>query len=158
MAYRKVSDDSLTSLADAIRAKTGGTAELEFPSGFLSAVAGIQAGSGSGSGGTAAVQIGASNVTLAVMMLISGEDGSISSFSDTSLTVPRNSVLAIYATAAGGSAKEAASVAVSSSSGAVTMMSMSSMASTVNAMIVFLVPVTGDCVIALTRYTGLDIV
>lgn len=44
MAYRKVSDDSLTSIADAIRAKGGTAASLAFPEGFVSAIRAIEAG------------------------------------------------------------------------------------------------------------------
>ena len=39
-------DANLTAVADAIRTKGGTTGELEFPSGFVSAVEGIQAGGG----------------------------------------------------------------------------------------------------------------
>ena len=53
MAKYFVEDTSLTAVADAIRAKGGTTGELEFPSGFVSAVEGIEAG-GSGGGYTIA--------------------------------------------------------------------------------------------------------
>ena len=46
MAKYLVNDTSLTAVADAIRTKGGTTGELEFPSGFVSAVEGIQAGGG----------------------------------------------------------------------------------------------------------------
>ena len=54
MAYDKVVDSvaldtQLTSIADAIRAKTGGTDSLVFPDGFSQAIAAIEAGVGSGS-------------------------------------------------------------------------------------------------------------
>ena len=53
MAYRKVDDASLSSVADAIRAK-GGTADgLVFPEGFVSAISAIQAGGGGGSSASA---------------------------------------------------------------------------------------------------------
>lgn len=45
MAYRKVSDESLQSVADAIRAKAGTSGTMAFPTGFVSAVEGIQTGS-----------------------------------------------------------------------------------------------------------------
>lgn len=55
MAYDKVVDSAaldtqLTSIADAIRAKTGGSDSLVFPDGFLQAIAAIEAGGGSGGG------------------------------------------------------------------------------------------------------------
>ncbi len=46
MAKYFVEDTSLTSVADAIRAKSGTTETLEFPGGFVSAVEGITAGGG----------------------------------------------------------------------------------------------------------------
>lgn len=54
MEYDKVVDSAaldtqLTSIADAIRAKTGGSNSLVFPDGFLQAIAAIQAGGGGGS-------------------------------------------------------------------------------------------------------------
>ena len=51
MAYRKVNDTSLASVADAIRAKGGTSDALVFPEGFLSAISAIQ--TGGGGGGTA---------------------------------------------------------------------------------------------------------
>ena len=42
--------DKLTAIADAIRAKTGGSDSLVFPDGFLQAIAEIEAGGGSGGG------------------------------------------------------------------------------------------------------------
>ena len=53
MAYDKVVDSAaldtqLTSIADAIRAKTGGSDSLAFPDGFSQAIAAIEAGGGSG--------------------------------------------------------------------------------------------------------------
>lgn len=55
MAYDKVVDSAaldtqLTSIADAIRAKTGGSNSLVFPDGFLQAIAAIEAGGGGGGG------------------------------------------------------------------------------------------------------------
>jgi hypothetical protein len=44
MAYKKVDEDSLTSVADAIRRKAGTTAKLNFPTGFTSAIQSIQTG------------------------------------------------------------------------------------------------------------------
>lgn len=44
MAYRKVDEASLTSVADAIRSKAGTTAKLNFPTGFTSAIQSIQTG------------------------------------------------------------------------------------------------------------------
>lgn len=53
MAYDKVVDSAaldtqLTSIADAIRAKTGGSDSLVFPDGFSQAIAAIEAGGGGG--------------------------------------------------------------------------------------------------------------
>lgn len=56
MAYRKVDEASLTSIADAIRAKAGTPDALTFPDGFVSAVEGIQAGGGT-SGTTSAKDV-----------------------------------------------------------------------------------------------------
>lgn len=50
MAYRKVNDISLVSIADAIRAKGGTSDALVFPDGFVSAISAIQTGGGSGGG------------------------------------------------------------------------------------------------------------
>ena len=49
MAYKKVNDRSLTSVANAIRAKGGTSDVLVFPDGFISAISAIQTG-GSGDG------------------------------------------------------------------------------------------------------------
>lgn len=46
MAYRKVNDDSLASVANAIRTKGGTTEPLAFPDGFVSAISAIQTGDG----------------------------------------------------------------------------------------------------------------
>lgn len=46
MAYRKVDDTSLSSVADAIRSKGGTSETLVFPDGFVSAISAIQAGGG----------------------------------------------------------------------------------------------------------------
>lgn len=46
MAFRKVNDDSLATVADAIRSKGGTTEPLAFPDGFVSAISAIQAGGG----------------------------------------------------------------------------------------------------------------
>ena len=46
MAYRKVNDTSLASVADAIRAKGGTSDALVFPDGFVSAISAIQTGGG----------------------------------------------------------------------------------------------------------------
>ena len=51
MAYRKVNDTSLASVADAIRLKGGTSDALVFPGGFVSAISAIQ--TGEGGGGTA---------------------------------------------------------------------------------------------------------
>ena len=51
MAYKKVNDRSLTSVANAIRAKGGTSDALVFPDGFISAISAIQTG-GSGDGTT----------------------------------------------------------------------------------------------------------
>ena len=48
MAYRKVNDNSLASVADAIRAKGGTSDALVFPDGFVSAISAIQTGGGGG--------------------------------------------------------------------------------------------------------------
>lgn len=45
MAYKRVNEDSLTAVADAIRSKTGGTNELVFPEEFVSEIQGITTGS-----------------------------------------------------------------------------------------------------------------
>ena len=47
MANYIVQDTSLATVADAIRAKTGGTEKLVFPAGFVEAVGGIKGGGGS---------------------------------------------------------------------------------------------------------------
>lgn len=44
MAYRKVAEENLTAIADAIRAKSGGSDGLVFPDGFLAALESIEAG------------------------------------------------------------------------------------------------------------------
>ena len=49
MAYRKVDDASLASVADAIRSKGSTSDGLVFPEGFVSAISAIQAGGGGGS-------------------------------------------------------------------------------------------------------------
>lgn len=46
MPYRKVSDNSLASVADAIRSKGGTSDALVFPDGFVSAISAIQTGGG----------------------------------------------------------------------------------------------------------------
>ena len=46
MAYRKVNDNSLASVADAIRSKGGASDALVFPDGFVSAISAIQTGGG----------------------------------------------------------------------------------------------------------------
>ena len=48
MAYRKVDDTSLSSVADAIREKGGTSDTLVFPDGFVSAIEAIKAGGGGG--------------------------------------------------------------------------------------------------------------
>lgn len=48
MAERIVQEESLTTVADAIRAKGGTTDALPFPTGFADAIAAIQAGGGGG--------------------------------------------------------------------------------------------------------------
>lgn len=50
MAYRKVDDTSLASVADAIRSKGGTSDTLEFPDGFATAISAIQTGGGGGGG------------------------------------------------------------------------------------------------------------
>ena len=52
MAYRKVNDNSLSSVADAIRSKGGTSDALVFPDGFVSAISAIQTGGGGGGGGS----------------------------------------------------------------------------------------------------------
>ena len=49
MAYRKVNDNSLVSVADAIRSKGGTSDALVFPDGFVSAISAIQIGGGGSS-------------------------------------------------------------------------------------------------------------
>ena len=46
MSYRKVNDNSLASVADAIRSKGGTSDVLAFPDGFVSAISAIQTGGG----------------------------------------------------------------------------------------------------------------
>ena len=46
MAYRKVNDNSLASVADAIRSKGGTSDAIVFPDGFVSAISAIQTGGG----------------------------------------------------------------------------------------------------------------
>ena len=46
MAYRKVDDTSLSSVADAIRSKCGTSDTLIFPDGFITAISAIQTGGG----------------------------------------------------------------------------------------------------------------
>lgn len=46
MSYRKVNDNSLASVADAIRSKGGTSNALVFPDGFVSAISAIQTGGG----------------------------------------------------------------------------------------------------------------
>ena len=46
MAYRKVDDTSLASVADAIRSKGGTSDALVFPDGFVSAISAIPTGGG----------------------------------------------------------------------------------------------------------------
>lgn len=46
MAYRKVNDTSLASVADAIRSKGGTSDALVFPGGFVSAISAIQTDGG----------------------------------------------------------------------------------------------------------------
>ena len=48
MSYRKVNDNSLASVADAIRSKGGTSDTLVFPDGFVSAISAIQTGGGGG--------------------------------------------------------------------------------------------------------------
>lgn len=48
MATKTVQDSSLTAVANAIRAKTGGSGNLTFPAGFISAINDIPAGGGGG--------------------------------------------------------------------------------------------------------------
>ena len=46
MSYRKINDNSLASVADAIRSKGGTSDALVFPDGFVSAISAIQTGGG----------------------------------------------------------------------------------------------------------------
>lgn len=48
MSDYKVTDTQLGSIADAIRTKGGTSAQLEFPTGFVSAIAAIPSGGGDG--------------------------------------------------------------------------------------------------------------
>ena len=66
MATKTVQDSSLTAVANAIRAKTGGTADLQFPAEFVSAIAAIPSGGGGISidwADVTEVTIGANSVT-----------------------------------------------------------------------------------------------
>lgn len=58
MAYRKVNDISIASVADAIRAKGGTSDALVFPDGFVSAISAIQTGGGGDGGGGSGTQTG----------------------------------------------------------------------------------------------------
>ena len=51
MAERIVQEESLLTVADAIREKTGGTEGLAFPEGFVQAISAIQAGGGGSNSG-----------------------------------------------------------------------------------------------------------
>lgn len=51
MAFRKVNDDSLSTVANAIRAKGGTSEPLVFPDGFVNAISAIQSGGGGSGGG-----------------------------------------------------------------------------------------------------------
>ena len=48
MSYRKVNDNSLASVADAIRSKGSTSDALVFPDGFVSAISAIQTEGGGG--------------------------------------------------------------------------------------------------------------
>lgn len=56
-------DADLTSVADAIRAKTGGTADLAFPSDFVSEIGSISGGGGLDWADVTEVTIGANTIT-----------------------------------------------------------------------------------------------
>ena len=71
MAYRKVDDTSLASVADAIRSKGGTSDALVFPDGFVSAISAIQAGGGGGSGGDLSA-IGVSKMASGTITMASG--------------------------------------------------------------------------------------
>ena len=61
MAKYAVNSESLTAVADAIRAKTGGTEQLLFPQGMVEAIGGI-----SGGGGKAFVPVPVMQINAAV--------------------------------------------------------------------------------------------
>lgn len=58
MAHRIVDENSLKTVADAIREKAGTSDSLVFPTGFAEAIAGIQAGGGNAGGGGVKVTTG----------------------------------------------------------------------------------------------------
>ena len=105
MPYRKVNDNSLASVADAIRSKGGTSDTLVFPDGFVSAISAIQTGGGGGevsSGHSVTFPATANNwdkiLNYAVLVL---SDGSTVDFKDYSVVAGRiiNNVIDIRASA-----------------------------------------------------------
>ena len=107
MSYRKVNDNSLASVADAIRSKGGTSDALVFPDGFVSAISAIQTGGGGGevlSGYSVTFPATANNwdkiLNYAALVL---SDGSTVDFKDYSVVAGRtiNNVIDIQASARG---------------------------------------------------------
>ena len=104
MSYRKVNDNSLASVADAIRSKGGTSNALVFPDGFVSAISAIQTGGGGevSSGHSVTFPATANNwdkiLNYAVLVL---SDGSTVDFKDYSVVAGRtvNNVIDIRANA-----------------------------------------------------------
>lgn len=63
MAEYLVSDISLTSVADAIREKTGGTAQLNFPDGFITAITSISSDNSDNTSIASSIQSGSITLT-----------------------------------------------------------------------------------------------
>lgn len=105
MSYRKVNDNSLASVADAIRSKGGTSDALVFPDGFVSAISAIQTGGGAVSSGYSVTFPATANnwdkiLNYAALVL---SDGSTVDFKDYSVVAGRtiNNVIDIRASASG---------------------------------------------------------
>ena len=101
MSYRKVNDNSLASVADAIRSKGGTSDALVFPDGFVSAISAIQTGGGEVSSGYSVTFPATANnwdkiLNYAALVL---SDGSTVDFKDYSVVAGRtiNNVIDIRA-------------------------------------------------------------
>lgn len=104
MSYRKVNDNSLASVADAIRSKGGTSDALVFPDGFVSAISAIQTGGGGAVSSGYSVTFPATanhwNKILDYASLVLS-DGSIIDFKDYSVVAGRtiNNVIDIQVSA-----------------------------------------------------------